>query len=446
MKVVVIGGGPGGIQATRTIKMHNPDIDVTVIRPEPYSVIYCALPYVIENLVEREKIRKSDELVTGVGAKLIKDKATKVDFDTKTIHTEKSGNFNYDKLIIATGANPFVPPIPGHDLCNIATVKTENDLENILKYLESGAKKAVVVGAGNIGIEMAVAMKERGLETYLIEMQNRVLPNLLDKDFSKYPEEDIREKGINLLLNTKVEALEGQKYVEKVILSTGETINLGEHDLVIFAVGVKANVEIFKDTNLNIDNSGIVVDAHMRTNIEDVYAVGDVASFISFIDKKPIGGKLATNAVPMGKIAAYNILGRNYKYQGFINGAITKAIKWRMGGTGFTEEVAKQRGFEIVSAVGETTTRFPIIPGAKKVYVKLIADKKTKKIIGGQVVAGEGVPGRIDTISLAIQNKNTVYDLFNFSYCAQPFQTFFPANNAITMAAEKLMNYFEKNA
>ncbi|MGA1847418.1 FAD-dependent oxidoreductase [Deferribacter abyssi] len=445
MKVVVIGGGPGGIQATRTIKMHNPGIDVTVIRPEPYSVIYCALPYVIENLVDREKIRKNDELVTGVGATLIKDKATKVNFDSKTVYTEKSGTFSYDKLIIATGANPFIPPIPGNNLRNIATVKTENDLEHILKYLESGAKKAVIVGAGNIGIEMAVAMQERGLETYLIEMQNRVLPNLLDKDFSKYPEEDIREKGINLLLNTKVEALEGQKYVEKVILSTTDkTINLGEHDLVIFAVGVKANVEIFKDTNLNIDNFGIVVDAHMRTNIEDVYAVGDVASFISFIDKKPIGGKLATNAVPMGKIAAYNILGRNYKYQGFINGAITKTVKWRMGGTGFTEDVAKQRGFETISAVGETTTRFPIIPGTKKVYVKLIADKKTKKIIGGQVVAGEGVPGRIDTISLAIQNENTIYDLFNFSYCAQPFQTFFPANNAITMAAEKLINYFEK--
>ncbi|BAI80185.1 FAD-dependent pyridine nucleotide-disulphide oxidoreductase [Deferribacter desulfuricans SSM1] len=443
MKVVVIGGGPGGIQATRTIKMHNPDVEITMIRPEPYSVIYCALPYVIENLVEKEKIRKSDELVTSVGAKLVKDKATKVDFNKKVVFTEKSGEFTYDKLIIATGANPFVPPIPGSDLCNIATVKTESDLENILSYLEKGAKKAVVVGAGNIGIEMAVAMKERGLETYLVEMQNRVLPNLLDEDFAKYPEEDIRETGINLLLNTRVDALEGEKYVEKVVLSNGNFIELGEHDLVVFAVGVKPNIEIFKDTELKIDQYGIVVNEHMMTNIDGVYAVGDVASFLSFIDGKPIAGKLATNAVPMGKIAAYNILGRNYKYQGFINGAITKAVKWRMGGTGFTEEVAKQRGFDIVTAIGETTTRFPIIPGAKKVYVKLIADKKTMRIIGGQVVAGEGVPGRIDTISLAIQNRNTCYDLFNFSYCAQPFQTFFPANNAIVMAAEKLINIFE---
>lgn len=439
MKVVVIGGGPGGIQSLRTIKANNPDIDVTMIRPEPYSVIYCALPYVVENLVEKDKIRKSDSIVTETGAKLVRQKAASVDFDKKIVITDNSEEFSYDKLVISTGANPVIPPIKGNDLENILTVKTEEDLDCILECVNRGSKRAVVVGAGNIGIEMSVALKERGIETYLVEMADRVLPNMVDAEFAEYPKQDVIEKGVKLLLNTKVEALEGEKHVEKVMLAGGESIELDEKDMIIFAVGVRPNVELFKSTELKMDRDGIIVDKYMQTNIKDVYAVGDAASFVSHIDGKPVGGKLATNAVPMGKICGYNISGKNIAYQGFINGAITKSEKWRIGGVGFNEETAKARGFDIVTAVGETTTRFPIMPGAKKVYVKLIADRKTGLVIGGQVVAGEGVPGKIDTLSMAIQNRNTVEDLFQFSYCAQPFQSFFPASNAIVQAAEKIM-------
>jgi len=440
MDIVVVGGGPGGIQFTKTVKSHNPDINITVIRPEPFSVIYCALPYVIEDLVDKIKVRKSDGLITDTGAKLVKDEAVGVDFDNNVVQTKKSGNFRFDKLIIATGASPVIPPIKGSNLKNILTVKTESDLEQILEYVNLGAEKAVVVGAGNIGIEMSVALKHKGIETHLIEMQDRVVPNMLSKDMSKLPEEELLQEGIHLKLNTAVTEFSGEDRVTEVKLSNGEKITLGEKDIVIMCVGVKANIELFKESPLNIDRDGIVVNEYMETNVDNVYAVGDCASYISYIDKKPLGGKLATNAVPMARICAYRILGRNYKYQGFINGAITKCINWRMGGTGFNEEMAKSRGFDIVTAKGETTTRFPMIPGATKVIVKLIAEKETLKILGAEVVAGESVPQFIDVISYAIQKQSTAYDLFQFSYCAQPFQTFFPASNAIVQAAEKLLN------
>jgi NADPH-dependent 2,4-dienoyl-CoA reductase/sulfur reductase-like enzyme len=256
--------------------------------------------------------------------------------------------------------------------------------------------------------------------------------------------QDAASLGVNVKLGTAVTAVEGGKYAAKALLSDGSFIELGEHDPVIFCVGVRPVTGIFEGTELAMDKDGIIIDSRMRTNIEGVLAVGDCASFVSYIDGRPAGGKLATNAVPMGKIAAYNLIGRNYEYKGFINGAITKTKNLRMGGTGFTEEEAKNRGYSVICGFGETTTRFPIMPEVKKVKVKLVADTATGRIIGGQVVGGEGIPGRIDTISLAIQNAMTAGELFNFSYCAQPYQSFFPAGNAIVMAAEMIMNKMEK--
>jgi NADPH-dependent 2,4-dienoyl-CoA reductase/sulfur reductase-like enzyme len=174
----------------------------------------------------------------------------------------------------------------------------------------------------------------------------------------------------------------------------------------------------------------------MRTSIEDVFAAGDCVHYWSGIDGRPIGGKLATNAVPMAKVAAKSMLGRKAEYQGFFNGAATCVGELRVGGTGFTETLAKARGFETITGFGQTTSRFPIMPGAKKVQVKLVADVATGKLLGGQVIGYEAVAEKVDVITLALQHQLKLEDLAQLSYSAQPWQTFYPANNAIVMAAE----------
>ncbi len=437
MRVIVIGGGPAGIRATRTIKALKPDTEVVLFRPEYKSLIYCAMPYVIEDIFPVEKIYKKDELITDIGAQLIRQSIVEVDLSSKRVKSEDGSWHKYDKLLIATGADPIIPPFVPKGLTNVFVFKREEHLRGVLDRVKSGAQKAVVVGAGSIGIEVSQAFNKAGLETHLIEMADHILPNLIDKEMAEILEEKIRKTGIHLHLSNPVQEVRGADYAERILLKDGTEIELNKNDIVLFSIGLKPNVELFDKSGLEIRKDGIVVDNHMRTNIEDVYAAGDCCSFYSGIDHKPILGKLATNAVPMGKIAGINIAGEDAEYDGFYNGAATIVQGIRIGGTGFNEPVAKGRGFSrYVVGYGETTTMFPIFPDPGFVKVKLIVNQEDHRLIGAQVVGTMCITERIDLLTFAIQNKTSVEKLAKLSYSAQPYQSFFPANNAIVIAAE----------
>ncbi|NCC97130.1 MAG: pyridine nucleotide-disulfide oxidoreductase, partial [Synergistales bacterium] len=221
-------------------------------------------------------------------------------------------------------------------------------------------------------------------------------------------------------------------------LTDGGAISLneyGEDDLIVMSVGVRPEVELFNGTELPMGPMGIIVNDRMETGIPDVWAAGDVCQYSSFLDGEIVGGKLATNAVPMAKVAARNMVGLEWNYQGFVNGAVTVVDPLRIGGVGFSEEACQKKGLDVVIGRGKTTTRFPMMPGATEVTVKLIF-KRDGKLIGGQVVGGEAVAERIDTLTMAIKAGFSAKDLMSFDYCSQPWQTFFPASNAIVAAAE----------
>ncbi len=446
--IVVIGGGPAAITIAKTIQ---DKMNVSIIRPEDHSMIYCAMPYAIEKLLPLEKTLKKDAIVSDAKAKLIRDKVVSVDFENKTIKTEKDTTLTYDKLVIATGATPVLPPIKGHKLGNVMTFKTEDDLKRIIDLVDNGLQKAVVVGAGAIGIELAQALNERKVETHLVDMTDSILPNMVDKDMVQNAQKALIGSGINLHLQSKVEELKGSKVVKSVVLGNEKTINLDSNDnrstdlnaknitgIVVFAVGMRPTVEIFEDTELEMARDGIIVNEKMETNIPDVYAVGDCCQFTSGINGEVISGKLATNAVPMGRVVAFNLLGQNRKYTGFFNGTATKITDFFISGSGFSETYAKKY-FDIEVGYAEFTTAFPIMPGAKKVRLKLIADKKTHKIVGGQIISGEPVADKVDQITMAIQFGITVEQLTIFSYSSQPYQSFYPAHNLIVKAAEEIL-------
>ena len=445
--LLIIGGGPAAITIAKTIQ---DKMKVAIIRPEDHSMVYCAMPYVVEELLSFEKTLKKDVIVTEAKAELIRDMAVSVDFDNKTVTTRENGTISYGKLIIATGASPILPPIKGHDLSNVMTFKTEYDLERVIGLVDKGLKKAVVIGAGAIGIELAQALNKRKVETHLVDMAESVLPNMSDYEMIKDAQESLIKSGINLHLKAKVEALEGDIAVKSVTLGDNQSISFGDLDncteveelhsagLVVFAVGMRPTVEIFKDTKLAIERDGIVINNRMETNIPDVYAIGDCCEFISGITGEVLSGKLATNAVPMGRVLAYNLLGQNREYPGFFNGAATKINNFFIGGTGFSEKFAKKH-FDVEVGYAEFTTAFPIMPSAKKVKFKLIVNKETHKIVGGQFVSGEPVADKVDKITMAIQFGLTVEQLTSFSYSSQPYQSFYPAHNLIVKAAEEVL-------
>ncbi|MFO7868323.1 MAG: FAD-dependent oxidoreductase [Bacteroidales bacterium] len=448
--IVVIGGGPAGITLAKRL---GETFSMLVIRPEEHSMIYCAMPYVIENLIDIHKCYKKDEVTTDSGAKLLKDTVSKIDFNNKTVILSHSPSVQYNKLVIATGASPFIPQIEGAHLEGVLGFKTQKDLEHIHHYIDSGITKAVVVGAGAIGIELAQALRHKKLDVSLVDMASHILPNLVDSDLAEKVKEELTKNNISLHLNSRVEKLQGTDYVSEIHLDTHEKISLENNTtgdtstprgIVVFATGVVPELALIPEHTLKIGKQGIIVNERMETTIEDVYAVGDCVQYKHFITQKIAPGKLATNAVPMARILAHNLLGKKAEYKGFINGAATKVYNIFVGGTGLTSEIASCENFHIIKGHSQVTTQFPIMPHTKPLSVTLLADANTTKIIGGQVLSGEPVTSLIDLISFAIQKQATIYDIYDLSYSSQPYQSFFPAGNALVMAAEKIIVQLEQ--
>ena len=426
--IIVIGGGPAGITLA---KMLGKKKKMALIRPENYSMIYCAMPYVIEGLLPTEKTFKKDNLVTDAGAVLIRSTVTKIDFEEKYVVLEDEVQIAFDKLVIATGATPFIPPFSENGFNGVLGFKTEKDMLKINQLIEVGAKNAVVVGAGAIGIELAQALNKRGLNVSLVDMADSVLSNLIDFEMANKIEEYIIRSGISLYLKTKVNELQGTKYVEQIILDNGEKILFGELDkcsvsekdesinIVVFTIGMRPEISLVKNSKIETGKDGITVNDRLETNVADVYAVGDCVQFTSGITGKMVSGKLATNAVPMAKVLGFNFLGQDRTYQGFYNGAATKTGEYYIGGTGLSEKNATANDYDVVCGYSEVTSKFPIMADAKNIHLKLIAERKTETLIGAQIISEEPVTDKVDEVAGTISTSDIN---LRFSDCSEDFR------------------------
>ena len=444
-RVVVIGCSGCGALAARTAKELDPSLEVTIIREENEKGLLtrCATPYICCGEVMVEPSYKDDRMFTDRGISLVNVEAVDVEPATQTVTTADGSSYSYDKLVLATGAKPAIPPIPGVDVPGVFTLRTSGDAVGILNWMNSmRVRNALVMGAGAIGIEETYLLSQRGVQVTLVEMLDRVMPRTLDADMSEEVQANMEEKGVVLQLNGRVDAIKGTDRVQRVILSSGEEIDT---QMVIVSAGTRCNVELAEKAGLESGTFGLKVNEYLRTSDPDIYAGGDMVEYPSHVTGKPILGQLRPNAVIAGRVIAKNILGYKIQYPPLINSFATKFFDKTIAAAGVTESEAQKEGIEVISAKQMSASKHSMMRERKPYTVKLIFDRKSEKLIGGQIVSDSECPVKsIDVIALAIRTGLGVLDLTTLRCAGQPELSPDPGMEPIALAAESVFKELHK--
>jgi len=423
MKVVIIGSGAAGISTASNIRKYDEDIEITVITLEK-QVAYspCAIPYVLSGEVEdfsdivmhqpEDYLEKNIKIITGAEVFEVKSDENKIKYRLNDQYMSIEKEIVYDYLVIATGATSFIPPIGGTSLKGVFKIRTIEDGMKIKKWAEK-SKKAVVVGAGLIGLETAYGLKKLGLEVIVLEMQAQIVPRSLDPDMAKIVQKYMKNKGIKVIIGQSIEKITGIKQVEGVVIG-GEVIDT---DMVIMATGIRPQIELAKMAGCNIGKWAIEVNEKMQTSISNIYAAGDCVEVFDAITGQNTQSPLGTTAVRQGKIAAKNIVGASAEFKPVLNAMVSLIGELEFGAVGSTEVIARNSGVEVITGKSRALTKARYYPGAKRIDVKIVSTLKGK-IIGCQIIAQERVAERIDTMSLAISRGVTCSQLaaMEFSY------------------------------
>ncbi len=445
-RIIIIGANASGVDAASAARKKDRTAEITLVSQEKtagYS--RCGLPFVIGG-----HISSFNDLVVYPPAffqmqKLnlrVETKATAINTKEKTVTIQtKDGATEvlpYDSLVIATGADSFMPPIKGREKQGILSLRGIEDGERIEAAVKAGAKSAVVMGAGLIGLELAVGLLERGVKVTIVEMLPQILPQLLDADMAKLVQQHLEEKGMQILLNKSVEEFLGDDKVTAI--KAGEEVI--EADMFISAFGVRASTKLAADAGIPLgETRAIKTNGRMETEIKDVYAVGDCAEAPNIITHKSVCPQLGTVAVRMGKVGGANAAGDYSLFSGVLASAVTRLFDIEAGNTGLTETAAQRNRIEVVTGAISSKTRADYYPGATPIKVKLVVEKESQRIIGAQIVGGEEVTQRINCISFAIQKGMTVRELAkaDTAYAPPLNETWEPMVLAAEMVLMKLL-------
>ena len=429
--IVIIGGMACGPKTAARARRRNRGARITIVEQGPtVSEGSCGLPYYVGGQIESEKallIRTPQQFKEAANIDVIGEtRATRIDrkahqVEMTNLATGATSSLPYTKLVIATGAAPVVPAsLDGKDLEGVFTLTKISDANRIIAALASpGATKAVVVGGGLIGMEAAEAFRERGLDVTVVEALEHVLPGLLDADMSTRVEKELEEKNVHLYTSHRVVRLEGdnQGRVRKVITEQDSI----EADVVLLALGFRPNAALARDACLEIGPlGGIAVDKFLRTSDPDIYAGGDCVENVQRVTGKQIFAPMGSTANKHGRIIGTNVTGGHDTFPGVVGTAVAKVFSLSIGRVGLSANQAREAGLDPIVVSGKGLDRAGYYPGALDIYVKLVADSSTGRILGAQLVGTGDVSKRLDVLVTAITADSTADDMANLDLAYAP--------------------------
>ena len=431
MKIIIIGGVAGGATTAARIRRVDETAEIILLEKGKHiSYANCGLPYYIGGVIEeREKlfVQTPEAFSTRFRVDVrTENEVIFIDRKKKTVTVRQSSEDtyeeSYDKLLISTGASPVRPPLPGIDLPGIFTLRNVTDTDRIKEYINSHSpRKAVVVGAGFIGLEMAENLHAQGAKVSIVEMGNQVMAPI-DFSMASLVHQHLMDKGVNLYLEQAVASFEREGKGLKVTFKNGQSISA---DIVILSIGVRPETSLARAAELTIGPAGgIAVNNYLQTSDEAIYAIGDAIEYRHPITGKPWFNYLAGPANRQGRIVADNILGAKIPYEGSIGTSIAKVFDMTVASTGLPGKRLRLEGIDYMSSTIHPASHAGYYPDAMPMSIKITFDKQTGRLYGGQIVGYDGVDKRIDELALVIKHQGTVYDLMKVEQAyAPPFSS-----------------------
>jgi len=454
MKYLIIGGVAGGASTAARLRRMDEHAEIIMFEKGAYvSYANCGLPYYIGDVIkERDSLfvqtaagfkdRFNIDVRTSTEVTAI-DRAKKI-IVARNLITGEEYTENYDKLVLSPGAEPIRPPLPGIDLPGIFTLRNVPDTDAIKSFAQKQSNgKAVVIGGGFIGLEMAENLHHLGMNVTVVEMANQIMAPV-DFPIAAIIQQHIRSKGVNLLLNTTVRGFEQKDNRLSVNFSDGST---AEADLVILSIGVRPDTKLAVDAGIEIGKAkGIWVNEHLQTSDPDIYAVGDAIEFENPIISRPLNTYLAGPANKQGRICADNIaLGNKRVYKGAINTAIVKVFDYTVGATGMAAKHLKHFDIPHLVSTTRSASHAGYYPDAQQMTMQITFSPASGKLLGAQVTGIEGVDKRVDVLATIIQKGGTIYDLTEIEHAyAPPYSSAKDPVNMAGFVAENLLHrHFE---
>lgn len=444
MKIIIIGGVAGGATAATRLRRLNEKAEIIILERGGFvSFANCGLPYYIGGTItEKEKL--TVETPKGFRDKFnidvrVENEVISIDPERKILKvnelaTGREYEESYDELLLSPGAEPVRPPLEGIDRENVFTLRNIPDTMRMDTFIKmNNPATAVVVGGGNIGVEMAENLTEKGIKVTIVEMADHLIAPL-DPDMASDVHNYIRAKGIRLYLGSGVTAIgEGKVLTDKEEIPA---------DMVLMSVGTKPETALAQSCGVEVNAKGsIIVDERMHTSVPQIYAVGDAVEVKHFVTEEPTSIQLAGPANKQGRIAADNIAGYDSIYTGSQGSAILKVFDMTVASTGLSEKQAKSAGIDYDKVYTYLAPHASYYPGGTNMSMKVIWDKKTEKIIGAQIVGYEGVDKRMDILATAMRFGGKVTDLTKLELCyAPPFGSAKDPVNIAGYAAENIIS------